>query len=741
EEDEGDFLWYGDEDEDDDDGDEEQRLSSRPAASSRRKRGDLKDPDFQITPRFSSPRPSPGGGERRRPGRPRNQDSQNHLDLRVCFLKDSHSDVLSNRVFKKNPVQDLRCPRGLQEEDFLSLLRSTFPQLAAHEPFDVFTTDWSRRLTPLSVAPLTPEEICSRPRNSALYIRLKTGVEDPPQRPEGSPSGSATTSAEDTEACARLSSPRVESERRGRGRPSLREKPPLLLFKVCVLEDSQTDKLSNKVFLKSRARDLPCPRGLTEEDFLSLLRSSFPQLAGDDKTFTIFKSDRSWRLQRLKVKKMTPENVIRITKFLYIRLKQDLETEEADSRLDSGGDEALDGDDDDDDWKPDGEAEPRTSKPAPLPAPRKKCRAGRPCGVEGKLIERKTACKVCGVWYRLTGSLIKHAWSHAEDSPSPPHVCGVCGENFDSPGALKGHLKTYQKTHECSYCSKAFFTLTGLQYHVTRHTGDRPFKCDACGKTFPRLSSLSIHRWVHVDDKPHKCELCTRAFGLKAQLRAHVRSHARQDKYQCNVCGKFLTDLRSLSRHKTVHSGERRHGCEVCGKRFKLANALKSHQLTHTERERPFLCHICCNTFTTNCTLNAHFRRMHCSERPFPCAVCGKGFISNGERKAHMRTHTGEAPYGCSECGRFFKRKSHLNNHVRSHLGIKRYTCAVCGKACSRQEHLTVHMRTHNGERPYQCALCDKAFTQSHCLKTHMKSHRGGDGDEGDEPFLNASAP
>ncbi|XP_031175638.2 zinc finger protein 37-like isoform X2 [Sander lucioperca] len=803
EEDDGDFLWYGDDDDDGDGdgGDEEQQLSSRPAASSRQKREDLKDPDFQITPRFSSPRLP--GGERRRPGRPRNPDSQKHLDLRVCFLQDSHGDVLSNRVFKKNPVQELRCPRGLREEDFLQLLRSTFPQLAAHEPFELFTTDWSRRLQPLRVAALTPEEIWSsrsgdgsRPRNSALYIRLKSGGEDPPQRPEGSPSASATTSAEETETSARLSSPRVESERRRRGRPSLGEKPTHLVFKVCVLEDPQTDVLSNKVFLKSR--DLSCPRGLTEEDFLSLLRSSFPQLAGDDKTFAIFKSDRSRRLQRLKVKKMTPENIIRITKFLYVRLKtgeeeegeeeegekeeeegeeeedeeegeegedpnllwspdgvptdslsaaavgvkseksrrrssavqQDTETQEAESQLDSGGDadgdEALDGDDEDGDWKPDSDPEPRTSKPPP-PARRKR-RAKTPGRVEGKLIERKTPCKVCGVWYRLMGSLIKHAWSHAEESP---HLCGVCGENFASPEDLKGHLKTYQKTHECSYCSKAFFTVTGLQYHTTRHTGDRPFKCDLCNKTFPRLSSLSVHRWVHVEDKPYKCEVCPRAFGLNAQLQAHVRSHARRDKYQCNVCGKFLTDLRSLSRHKTVHSGERRYGCEVCGKRFKLANALKSHQLTHTERERPFLCHICCNTFTTNCTLNAHFRRMHCSERPFACTVCGKGFISNGERKAHMRTHTGEAPYGCSECGRFFKRKSHLNNHVRSHLGIKRYACAVCGKACSRQEHLTVHMRTHNGERPYQCTLCDKAFTQSHCLKTHMKSHRGGG--EGDE--------
>ena len=81
-------------------------------------------------------------------------------------------------VFKKFPVQELRCPPGLQEPDFLDLLRSSFPQLAAGKPFDVFRSDRTRRLQPLRVKTLTPEEIyrtirSTGARNSALYIRLK----------------------------------------------------------------------------------------------------------------------------------------------------------------------------------------------------------------------------------------------------------------------------------------------------------------------------------------------------------------------------------------------------------------------------------------------------------------------------------------------------------------------------------------------------------------------------------------
>lgn len=82
-------------------------------------------------------------------------------------------------VFQKCPVQELQCPRGLQEADFLHLLRATFPQLTADRPFDVFTTDRTKRLKPLTLAALTPEEIDRSLRavgHSALYIRLQVAT-------------------------------------------------------------------------------------------------------------------------------------------------------------------------------------------------------------------------------------------------------------------------------------------------------------------------------------------------------------------------------------------------------------------------------------------------------------------------------------------------------------------------------------------------------------------------------------
>uniref|UniRef100_A0A3Q2PH00 Zinc finger protein 37-like n=1 Tax=Fundulus heteroclitus TaxID=8078 RepID=A0A3Q2PH00_FUNHE len=761
-----DFLWYGDND-NEDDFQPATQLTSR----SRQRRRDLKDPDYEITPRA---RP-----EKRRVSKPLISDAQDHLDFRVRLLDDPQIEVLSNVVFQKCPIHDLRCRRDLQESDFLDLLRSTFPRLAAGEAFDLFMTDRHRRLQPLMVGALTPENIytsINSTGHSALYIRLKTAVDpqssssrdlSPQPGDEQLVQGSATPSAGQPEENPSVVS---QPQKRRRGRPRLGEEPTHHFLRICVLEDPQSDAPSEPELKKSSVQELKCPRGLQEAGFLDLLRITFPQLVGDDKKIHMYKSDRSRKLQKLKVNALTPEEIYKSMRstgikksLLYIKLKaagsEDSEDEEqggllvkdepqptdcvavedesaplqspgeldrsrelvqpdeeaAESDAGSGGGNEASGEDDE--WKPNPEDSDDLEDPEDPQSKRAIKKAPRRAEEKGE--GSKAPCWVCGVWYRTLSKFARHAWTHVHD---PKSVCGVCGESFDSSEDLRGHLKIHQNTYDCSYCGKAFFTTAGLKNHVSLHTGERQFKCDTCSKAFPHKSALSIHRWVHVEDRPHKCDTCPKSFGLKGQLVAHKKCHVNRDRYLCNICGRSVFDLRSLTRHKLTHSTERRFGCKVCGKHFKLEGTLKAHEKVHTVRDRMYLCHVCCKTFLSNNTLMAHMKT-HSDERPFVCSVCTRSFITKWDLKKHIRVHTGEAPYGCTKCGRHFKLKSTLNVHIRSHLGIKRFSCGVCGKACSRQEHLTVHMRTHNGERPYQCSLCDKAFTQSHCLKTHMKSY------------------
>ncbi|KAK5848086.1 hypothetical protein PBY51_005735 [Eleginops maclovinus] len=526
--------------------------------------------------------------------------------------------------------------------------------------------------------------------------------------------------------------------------PGIIESQKHVELRICILEDFNTDVLSNKVLKKCPLLKLKCPQGLMEEDFMNFLRGSIP-LCAENEHFDILTSDKRRRLKPLTVKTLTAEEIHRHTP-LYIRLKQkdpeaseeemnplqtgnsntgdflcdetgslfqevevsgeDLSTSQQDIETEAAGTEdrgisepeerrigAVERDEasvSDEDWKPDLSSDSGLC----LLKTKKKGKAKRSAVKMEKSVD-DFSCKVCGVQHELETALIKHAWSHVDKTES---LCGVCGQHSE---LLTDHFESRHKTHDCHVCAESFLGTLSLDEHVAAHSGEKPYECDVCKDAFALKVCLENHKALH-------------------EMHGNKKSHL------CGVCGKHLSDYRSLSRHKMTHSGERPHACQVCGRRFKLPGTLRQHEKIHTDRKRSYLCDVCCKMFLTSKQLQIHMRT-HTNEKPYHCGECGKGFTTKGPLTIHMRVHTGETPYRCPDCGWCFKRKINLDNHVTVHSGAKPFVCGTCGKACARKTYLTVHMRTHNGERPYKCTICDKAFTQSHCLKTHMKSHQGGE--------------
>ncbi|XP_038162031.1 zinc finger protein 37-like [Cyprinodon tularosa] len=620
------------------------------------------DPDYP-----SSSRSAQSGKKRRRSSL--NIDSKKPLNLRIRILEDSETEVLSNNVFKKCPIWDLQCPHGLEEAAFLDLLRSTFPQLSAGKPFDTLITDRGRKLQPLRVKTLTPEEIYRAIKsigNSALYIRLKEKEVITPEEEEHLVSDSLPADPVMVEKDQPVAQKSIgQSAPGGKGN--------IFSSATSQQQDFQTEEEGAESSVDFSG----------DED-----RGS----EGNEDSDPDYKPHKQTRKEKASCDKSGIQTVER-TKG----------ESEDNTECRSDNDPALEKDD-----NLNLDPDLQTS----LKIRNKGCWK-RSDGVE-------KSCKVCGVTYRQLGGLFKHIWSH---SSNPQNVCGACGEKFESEEKLKEHFQSYKKPYNCPHCGKSFFSKDGLKQHITKHTGDNLFKCNVCNKTFSQKGLLNQHQWVHVENKPHKCDLCPQSFGLESHLRAHRKRHASKDVYKCKICSKSLGDRRSLAQHTLTHSDERPYCCQTCGKRFKSNVGLKVHKMTHTVRDRPFLCHVCCKTFPTKQTLKCHIRT-HSSEKLFVCTVCGKGFTFSGNLKIHMRVHTGETPYKCNECGRRFKSKTHLTQHMKTHSGIKDFICGICGKGSSKPEHLKIHMRTHTGERPYKCSLCDKDFTQSHCLKTHMKTHQ-----------------
>ncbi|XP_034063888.1 uncharacterized protein LOC117540980 isoform X2 [Gymnodraco acuticeps] len=114
--------------------------------------------------------------KRRKAGRKRSD----FVKLRVCLLHNADTDTIRKGLLKSG-VRELRCPPGLSEDDFLLLLRSSFPRLRL--PVDAMTADQSRCLQTLELKSLTPEEIqrsvgaVGRGR-SALYLRERRSADN-----------------------------------------------------------------------------------------------------------------------------------------------------------------------------------------------------------------------------------------------------------------------------------------------------------------------------------------------------------------------------------------------------------------------------------------------------------------------------------------------------------------------------------------------------------------------------------
>ncbi|XP_054863820.1 zinc finger protein 260-like isoform X2 [Amphiprion ocellaris] len=588
--------------------------------------------------------------------------------------------------------------------------------------------------------------------------------------------------AEDEESSENLTGPsrslpsRCQYDRKKPSRPQIREQQNHIDFRICVLDDSNTGVLSKNALKKCPILDLKCPRGLQEADFLDLLRSASAQL---DKPFDILMSDQRRRLQPVRVKTLTAEEILsdvgcigRKTPMLYVRLKsQDeviLPLQTPNSSLVTSTCE-----------EPNQQTRPKNyrlfttcsnswyrTSPHGSRSPIQEVEGStlstvshqrdveteeaaeeEPTPAEGKAEDsdddekdEERGEESDDIWKpdksdeKVKKTKLRSKKCKVKRCGAAAFCCRICGALHQSEVSLVKHAWTHEDDLVCGACGEHSESEDALKDHL--QSSHKTEACHICGESFLSAFSLNEHVAAHSGEKPHECSICRRTFALKAtlehheklhqagkQLKTNLRTHGNRKSHLCGVCGKSLSDYRSLSRHKMTHSGERPHSCQICGRCFKLPGTLRQHEKIHTNRERSYLCDVCCKMFLTAKQLQIHMRT-HTNEKPYHCGECGRGFTTKGPLTVHMRVHTGEAPYRCPVCGWSFKRKTNLDNHVAIHSGVKPFVCGICGKACARKTYLTVHMRTHNGERPYKCTICEKAFTQSHCLKTHMKSHQ-----------------
>ncbi|XP_054912043.1 zinc finger protein 436-like [Poeciliopsis prolifica] len=546
----------------------------------------------------------------RSPGRFQVSEAQSAIHLSIRVLKDSSISILSKTVVKKCPLVSLKCPLGLQELDFLSLLRSAVPQLAADDkPFHIWTLDKRRRLQRLTLSTVTPEEIVrnvksTRLRKPTVYIRLKTKKE-------------------------------IQEEI-----PSLQmEKSSAMLVSEEMRKSSQQHRRETE--------DDPLMTSVSGDDSTAPPAAQMDGDAADGNEGETNRSNSSWKLDVSDEREK--QNPKLMNEKEEVNPSEDVWTETGFSCKVC-----------------------KTAQKSEVAVIKHTWRhmeeTGSVCGVCGESGEasknrfhsehRTDDSQETAIPGQLSLSLSDPLKVHSGQQPVQPEVSSfVSGLPLENKHKLR---------HECPTCHELFEVETQLKAHHRTHRKRKTYLCGVCGKFLSSNRSLSRHKMTHSGERPHRCQICERGFKLATTLKQHEKIHMNRERpYLCDVCCKMFLTSKQLVIHMRTHTNEKPYRCERCGKGFTTRGPLTIHMRVHTG-ETPYRCPHCGWSFKRKTHLDDHVA-IHTGAKPYVCGICGKTCARRTYLTVHMRTHNGEKPYKCSLCEKAFTQSHCLKTHMKSH--------------------------------------------------------------------------
>ena len=103
---------------------------------------------------------------------------------------------------------------------------------------------------------------------------------------------------------------------------------------------------------------------------------------------------------------------------------------------------------------------------------------------------------------------------------------------------------------------------------------------------------------------------------------------------------------------------------------------------------------------------------MHLGGGIFTCLFYNATFSYAGNRRRHLRIHTGESPLACSVFNTAYSAAGHLMIHMWINTAEKIIYLSISYVAFSQA-----------GEYPFTCSVCNAAYTQTGDMNKHMRVH------------------
>ena len=304
-------------------------------------------------------------------------------------------------------------------------------------------------------------------------------------------------------------------------------------------------------------------------------------------------------------------------------------------------------------------------------------------------------CKVCEQAFSSQYFLDVHVdKAHSSTSASfSGYTCKTCGKIFMLHKKFLKHQSYHNTcdkmgTFTCSDCGLEYKTKDGLDSHMRKHTGEKPFHCDQCGRSFSHKESVKEHMKTHSSNMEHSCEICGQKFRYKGSLRTHMSRH--DEKIDCAICKKIFLYYKDLQEHN-----ETNHSEHAQSQNLEEVRKRRSPKLTEP-------------------------RLVVEIERRWPCDVCGLNFNTMSEMKDHRITQHDDDRKNNSAMKKATLALSPA--HVKA-----RFSCKDCGLAFSQKVKLVIHMkkcrkRHVNRNVHYECKKCKRRFLHQCNVMSHVKS-------------------
>ncbi|CAL8121442.1 unnamed protein product [Orchesella dallaii] len=331
---------------------------------------------------------------------------------------------------------------------------------------------------------------------------------------------------------------------------------------------------------------------------------------------------------------------------------------------------------------------------------------------------RPFSCNICERSFQTSHNRDRHISTHLEETP---YKCEVCGNRFRYLSSWTGHMRTAHENpkregfpcskcplilrselefsrhyllehlglkddiYNCFFCSFRAKCWRKLEFHYTKHTGERPYFCSECPLSFGSSDNLGLHcRNFHSKDKivvregeSFSCSKCPYIFksGLEVSrhyLFDHVGSSA--DLLKCIFCSFRGGGLRDLEYHYTKHTGERPYHCKKCPKSFGSSFSLSFHYSSshsanlESANAYRFPCSKCPYILKTELELSRHYLLDHVgsNDEVLKCLFCSFRAGRLKDLEYHYGKYTREQPHFCKECPSSFGRLGNLVAHCRA---------------------------------------------------------------------------